>query len=87
VSDPRTLRFARSAQKEMRRLDPPVRARVLMALDRLVAGDGPLDVRRLTGSEQYRLRVGDWRVIFDNDPATRTIVVRHVLPRGRAYER
>jgi len=87
VSDPRTLRFTRSAQKELRRLDPPVRTRVLVALDRLVAEDGPLDVRRLTGSEQYRLRVGDWRVIFDHDPATRTILVRHVLPRGRAYER
>jgi mRNA interferase RelE/StbE len=87
VSDPRTLRFTRSAQKELRRLDPPVRIRILTALDRLVAEDGPLDVRRLTGSDQYRLRVGDWRVIFDRDVGTRTIVVRHVLPRGRAYER
>jgi mRNA interferase RelE/StbE len=87
VSGPRTLRFTRSAQKELRRLDTPVRTRILVALDRLVAEDGPLDVRRLTGSKQYRLRVGDWRVIFDHDPATRTILVRHVLPRGRAYER
>jgi mRNA interferase RelE/StbE len=87
VSDPRTLRFTRSAQKELRRLDPPVRTRILVALDRLIAEDGPLDVRRLAGSEHYRLRVGDWRVIFDHDPVTCTILVRHVLPRGRAYER
>jgi mRNA-degrading endonuclease RelE of RelBE toxin-antitoxin system len=44
-------------------------------------------VRRLTGSGHYRLRVGDWRVIFAHDQATCTILVRHVLPRGRAYER
>ncbi|HKG37548.1 MAG TPA: type II toxin-antitoxin system RelE/ParE family toxin [Conexibacter sp.] len=87
MSDPRALRFTRSAQKELRRLDPPVRTHILVALDRLIAEDGPLDVRRLTGSEQYRLRVGDWRVIFDHDPNTHTILVRHVLPRGRAYER
>ena len=87
MSDPRTLRFTRSAEKELRRLDPPIRTRVLVALERLVAEDRSLDVRRLTGSEHYRLRVGDWRVIFDHEPATRTILVRHVLPRGRAYER
>jgi mRNA-degrading endonuclease RelE of RelBE toxin-antitoxin system len=56
-------------------------------VDRLSADDRSLDVRRLTGSEHFRLRVGDWRVIFDYDRATQTVLVRHVLPRGRAYER
>jgi mRNA interferase RelE/StbE len=87
VSGERSLRFTRTAEKELRRLDPPVRVRVIAALDRLGADDRSLDVRRLTGSDHFRLRVGDWRVIFDYDRATRTILVRHVLPRGRAYER
>jgi mRNA interferase RelE/StbE len=87
VSDARALRFTRTAEKELRRLDPPVRARVLGALDRLSADDRSLDIRRLTGSEHFRLRVGDWRVIFDYDGATQTVLIRHVLPRGRAYER
>jgi mRNA interferase RelE/StbE len=87
VSDGRALRFTRSAEKELRRLDPPIRSRVLSALDRLAADDRSLDVRRLTGSEHFRLRVGDWRVIFDYDRAAQTVLVRHVLPRGRAYER
>jgi hypothetical protein len=38
---------------------------VLGALDHLSADDRSLDVRRLTGSEHFWLRVGDWRVIFD----------------------
>ncbi len=87
MSDGRTLRFTRTAQKELRRLDPPIRTRVLGALDRLLTEDRSLDVKRLTGSEHFRLRVGDWRVIFDYDGATETVLVRHVLPRGRAYER
>ncbi len=87
MSGGRALRFTRTAEKELRRLDPPIRGRVLGALDRLSADDRSLDVRRLTGSEHFRLRVGDWRVIFDYDRATRTVLVRHVLPRGRAYER
>jgi mRNA interferase RelE/StbE len=87
VSDGRKLRFTRTAQKELRRLDPPIRARILGALDRLLAEDRSLDIRRLTSSEHFRLRVGDWRVIFDYDGATETVLVRHVLPRSRAYER
>ena len=87
MSGERALRFTRTAEKELRRLDPPVRARVSGALDRLSADDRSLDVRRLTGSEHFRLRVGDWRVIFGYDRATQTVLVRHVLPRGRAYER
>ncbi len=87
MSDRRSLRFTRSAEKELRRLDPPIRSRVLGALDRLAADDRSLDVRRLTGSEHFRLRVGDWRVIFDYDRDTQTVLVRHVLSRGRAYER
>jgi mRNA interferase RelE/StbE len=87
VSDDREVRFTRTAEKEIRRLDPPIRARVFNALDRLASNDRSLDVRRLTASEHFRLRVGDWRVIFDYDPATEMVLVRHVLPRGRAYDR
>jgi len=44
-------------------------------------------VRKLTGLEEWRLRVGDWRVRFIRDDAARVIYVTRVLPRGRAYDR
>jgi mRNA interferase RelE/StbE len=87
VSAGRSLRFTRTAEKDLRRLDPPIRKRVLGGLDRLLAEDRSLDVRRLTGSEHFRLRVGDWRVIFDYGREAETVLVLRVLPRGRAYER
>ena len=34
------------------------------------AVDGSGDVKRLSGRDGYRLRVGDYRVIFDDDGAT-----------------
>jgi len=69
----------------MRRLDRPVQRRIVEALDRLV-GDPPVgDVVRLAGSDdEWRLRVGDWRVRFTRDDEQRILVTR-VLPRGRAY--
>jgi len=60
---------------------------VLAAIDRLLEQDASLGVRRLTGSTEHRVRVGDWRVRFTRDTATRLIVVQRILPRGRAYDR
>ncbi|MGH2865350.1 MAG: type II toxin-antitoxin system RelE family toxin [Solirubrobacteraceae bacterium] len=42
----------------------------------------------LRGPERlWRLRVGDWRVIFDRHDADRVIDVLVIGPRGRAYRR
>lgn len=79
--------FVRRAERDMRRLDPPVQRRVFAALDRLAEDDPSLDVLKLTGQEQWRLRVGDWRVLFERDESIRVIAVIRVLPRGRAYDR
>ena len=79
--------FARRGDKDMERLDPPVRQRIVDALGRVLAEDPSADVRKLKGSDEERLRVGDWRVRFKRDPKRREIVVLRVLPRGRAYKR
>jgi mRNA interferase RelE/StbE len=82
-----SIRFESRAEKDLGRLDPPVARRVIAALDRLLARDASVDVRRLTGSDEWRLRVGDWRVRVRLDFETTTIVVVRILPRGRAYDR
>jgi mRNA interferase RelE/StbE len=78
---------SRPALDELRALDPQIRDRVLSVIDRVVARDPALDVRRLTGSTELRVRVGDWRVRFTPDVDAKLIVVQRVLPRGRAYDR
>lgn len=76
------------ARKDLRRIDRPTRERILSAITRLAEGAELVsDVRRLSGSGEYRLRVGDWRVRFERDDRQRMIIVVRVLPRGRAYDR
>ena len=83
---PWRVELTRSAQRDLRRLDPPVRERVRIALAGLAEDPhGSAGLRRLTGRPETRLRVGDWRVLLTLDPEARTIVVLRVLPRGRAY--
>lgn len=80
------IRWAASAEREARRLDPPVERRVVAALERY-AETGRGNVVHLTGVEprQYRLRVGDWRVRFTVDRPAQVLYVLGVRPRGRAY--
>jgi mRNA-degrading endonuclease RelE of RelBE toxin-antitoxin system len=79
--------FTPRARRDLRALDPQIRDRVLSAIDRVVARDPALDVRRLTGSAELRVGVGDWRVRFTRDVEAKLIVVQRVLPPGRAYDR
>lgn len=79
--------FTPRARRDLRALDPQVRDRVLSVIERLAARDPALDVRRLTGTTELRVRVGDWRVRFTRDADSKLIVVQRVLPRGRAYDR
>jgi mRNA interferase RelE/StbE len=80
------VELTRTAQRDLRRLDPPVRARVEEAL-RVLAVDphraGAL--RKLTGAPEWRLRIGDWRALVLLDTQARVLHVTRVLPRGRAY--
>jgi len=43
------------------------------------------NVMKLQGRDGYRLRVGDWRVIFDQDGTVMAILA--VGPRGQIYDR
>jgi mRNA interferase RelE/StbE len=81
------IEFEPRAERDLSRLDPPVARRVIVALDRLVQRDPSADVRRLRGSDEWRLRVGDWRVRLRLDFDARTVIVARILPRGRAYDR
>lgn len=86
MSDAWRVELTRAAGRDLRRLDPQVRRRVIDALDGLSAQPPRGDIRRLAGiSEEWRLRVGDWRVRFTREQATHTVYVLRVLPRGRAY--
>lgn len=59
------------------------RERIVAALRRLPT-EG--DIRHLQGSDGYRLRVGDWRVLFRRDATLRLVTVSNIRPRGSAYQ-
>jgi mRNA interferase RelE/StbE len=84
---PWAISFEPRAERDLGRLDRQVARRVVAALERVLARDPSVDVRRLKGSDEWRLRVGDWRVRLRLDFDNNTVSVVRILPRGRAYER
>ncbi len=69
---------------QLTRRQPRLAQRILTALARYAA-TGYGNVRQLQGSTSRRLRVGDWRIIFDQEPGR--IVVRAVNDRKDVYRR
>lgn len=85
MSDRWVVILTPSARRDIGRLDRQVKRRLEQALDRLAADPAGVELRKLKGRPESRLRVGDWRVLLELDHDGRAIVVHHVLPRGRAY--
>ena len=81
------ITYSRQAIKGMMRLQPARRQAIIDAINAVAAdpfGKHP-NVRRLAASQAYRLRAGDWRVIYELDRKTETMHVVIIAPRGRAY--
>jgi mRNA interferase RelE/StbE len=72
------------ARIDVRRIDRETAMRILAALDRF-ARTGEGDIKKLQGdSGELRLRVGDYRIRFNEEPPG-TILVHSVLHRSEAY--
>lgn len=74
---------ARKALREMAKED---RRAIGQALNRMIDDPASVDLTKLTGStDEWRLRVGQWRVRLDLDNASGTMYAVRVLPRKEAY--
>jgi len=76
-----TVVFARSARKELESLSPTLADRILSRIESLPAQPRPSGCRKLRGEQNlWRLRVGDYRVIYrvdDQQVLVDIIAVRH----------
>jgi len=68
--------FRRSADKELQKLDVTTQRRVLRAVEPLAKNPRPDGCRKLQGSDDaYRIRVGDYRVIYEIHDFVLTVLV------------
>ncbi len=85
---PYSVTWAKDAGKALRRLPRNLREVILADVETLAADPtgALLDVKPLINERSaYRLRVGQFRILFDRDDAARRLSIVDVKPRGSAY--
>ena len=81
------ITFKKEAAKSLSRLPRNVAITIREKLEDIA--DNPYaehpNAKKLQGREGYRLRIGDWRVIYEIQNEQLVILVLRIAPRGEAY--
>jgi len=84
--DEYSVTFARSARKELGRLHEPLSSRIFARIEALARVPRPEGCRKLQGSGNlWRIRIGDYRVVYSVDDPKRVVDVIAVCHRGDVY--
>ena len=83
-----SLEIVRAAQRELDVLDDPLFARIDRRILALADDPRPAGSRKLKGyKDTWRIRIGDWRVIYIVDDAAKRVRISRVGHRREVYER
>jgi mRNA interferase RelE/StbE len=81
-----TVYTATSVDRFLRKLDPQLADRIVGKMETLYDGPFSVGYKKLAGSSNaYRIRVGDYRILYEVDQRSKTIRIYTVEHRGRAY--
>lgn len=81
-----TIRLSPAAQKALDRLPDDTRRRVIRRLQSLEEAPRPFGVEKLTGPEDlYRVRVGDWRIVYAIRDRELVVIVIRIGHRREVY--
>lgn len=79
------VRFAVRVEKELRHLPRDVQQRMLARITALAENPFAPGTIKLQGEEAYRIRVGEYRIVFDIDTTANTVTVLKVGHRSDIY--
>ena len=80
------LLLERAAEKDLARLSSEIHDRAIAAIQSLATNPRPPGCRKLAGSKQdWRIRVGDYRVIYEIADEIRNVRVNRVRHRREVY--
>ena len=76
------ITYSRASVKVINSMDKATKQRIKAGIEKIPKGD----IKPLKGSSgTYRLRVGDWRILFSY-PEDGTILIEKIGPRGDVYK-
>ena len=79
------VEIKKSAAKEIKALPAPVTRKILAQIASLSEDPRPPQSLKLSGEEKYRIRCGDYRVLYAIEDKVLTVYVVKVAHRREAY--
>lgn len=79
------LRIKRSAAKELEALPSKDRRRIVGRIQSLASDPRAHGCEKLSGEDKYRIRQGDYRVLYAVQDADATVIVVKIAHRRDAY--
>ena len=76
----------RAAEKQLKQLSAKLHDRVIAAIQALANNPRPTGCRKLGGTDNdWRIRVGDYRVVYEIDDAASEVRINRVRHRREVY--
>jgi mRNA interferase RelE/StbE len=81
------LRIRPAARRDLERLSPMLLDRIEARIRTLLEQPRPVGTEKLTALDAYRARVGDHRIVYEIDDASRTLTIVRVRHRREVYRK
>ena len=85
--EPYEIRLHREAARSYGRLRGSTRDRIRAVIDALANEPRPRGAQKLAGREDFRVRVGDYRVVYAIDDDERVVLIARIAHRREVYRR
>ncbi len=79
------LEVSHTAHRQISRLPAETQERVNKAIAVLAENPRPPGSKKLTAREGYRVRVGDYRILYQVDDRTKLVIIYRVMSRADVY--
>jgi mRNA interferase RelE/StbE len=81
-----SVTFTSKAARDFRKLPEDIRDRIAPIIERLKDNPRPIGCEKVKGTDEWRVRVGDYRIRYRIDDAAKTITITRIGHRRDVYE-
>jgi mRNA interferase RelE/StbE len=79
------VNLPKTVQKQLNKLPQQLKQRILKAIIQLQQEPRPINSLQMKGSQGYRLRIGDYRILYDIDESQQVVNMRRIGHRREIY--
>ena len=81
------IKILKKAQKSLSKIPEPFQTKIINVIRSLVENPRPIKSKKLVGRNGLRIRIGNYRVIYEINKNEITILVLHIGHRKNIYKK